>query len=114
MKNVPNYKSTQLDAITVYTELIYGAIKNVVGISWFAGKLVDSHLIAAHMSNEIVSSRGYSAEEQCQRLMNAVKVQVEASPKAFSTFLDIFKSELSLQIVADTIENAVIYRELKT
>ena len=110
MKNVPNSRSAELDAITAYTELIYGGIISVVGISWFAGKLVDTHLIAAHISNEILSTGGYSPEEQCQRLMNAVKIQVQASPK----FLQIFKSEVSLQVLADTIENGVEYRELKT
>ena len=114
MKHVPNSRSAELDAITAYIELIYGGIISVAGISWFAEKLVDSHLIAAHISNEILSTGGYSPEEQCQRLMNAVKIQVQASPSGFSKFLQIFKSEVSLQVLAETIENAVEYRELKT
>ena len=114
MKNIPNSRSAELGAITVHTELIYGAIIDVAGISWFAGKLLDSHLITAHICNEILSTGGYSPEEQCQRLMNAVKIQVHASPSGFSKFLQIFKSEVSLQVLADTIENAVEYRELKT
>ena len=109
---MPNSRSAELDAITVYTELIHRAIINVAGISWFAEKMLASHLITAHISNEILSTGGYSPEEQCQRLMNAVKVQVEASPSVFSKFLQMFKSEVALQMLADTIENAVEYSEL--
>ena len=110
---MPISRSAELDAITAYTELIYGAIIDVAGISWFSKQLLESHLITAHISNEILSTGGYSPEEQCQHLMNAVKVQVQANPSAFSKFLQIFKSEVALRNIADTIENAVEYRELR-
>ena len=45
--------------------------------------------------------------------MNSVKVQIQVNPSVFSTFLSIFKSEAALQVLADTIQNAVQYRELK-
>ena len=110
---MPNRKSAELDAITVCTELIYDAIINVACISWFTEKLLESRLITAHISSEILSTGGYSREEQCQCLMKAVKVQVQASSSAFSKFLHIFKSEAALQNIANTIENAVEYRELR-
>ena len=110
---MPISRSAELDAITAYTELIYSAIIDVAGISWFTKQLLESHLITSHVSNDILSTGGYSPEEQCQRLMNAMKVQVQASPSAFTKFLKIFKSEVALQNIADTIENAVEYRELR-
>ena len=114
MKNWPNSRTAELDAITAYTELICNAITCVASISWFVQKLEECHLITSHASSEVLVTGGYSPEEQCHHLMNAVKVQIRVNPGVFSKFLSIFKSEAALQVLADTIQNAMQYRELKT
>ena len=112
MSGTLDASSAELNAITVNTHLLCIAITNIVTIIWFSQKLEEGCLIAPQASNEIMSTAGISSYEKCHRLLNAVKIQVQADPSKFYKFLEILCSEGALQSFADMINASLTHRKL--
>ena len=95
--------SPEAAAVSVNSHLLSEAMPNIVGITWFANKLVESGFITSQVKNDVISTLGFSDTDKCSRLLSAVEAQVAANPGKFHTLVDILRSQSALMNCADVI-----------
>ena len=76
------------------------AITHVSTITAFALSLEDTSFITPDASSSILRSSGYSDQEKCVRLLDAVKTQVKTDPAKFDSFVGILSREPALSFCA--------------
>lgn len=98
--------SPEVAAVSLNSYLLCEAVSSVVGVTWFAHKLIETRFITRKVSDDIVLTLGFSDTDKCYRLLSAVKAQVAANPSQFHTLVGILRSEPALISCADVISKS--------
>ena len=102
MACAPEYPSSpELLALQKHSRFLCSGITSISTVTHFAQSLLENTFITPGASNSIQSTMGFSDQEKCDRLLNAVKEQVRINPAMFDSFVDILKEEGALKVYAD-------------
>lgn len=109
MSEALDSSAAKVKAISANAALICDAITTVSSVTWFSQKLEEKCLITSQVG---MNTTGRSPYEECNNLLNAVKVQVQADPSNFAKFLEIFQNEDALKHYADRVSESLSHCEL--
>jgi len=102
-----NSSSSGHAAIQKHFDELWGAISSL-GMLDLTTKAFAKGLITAEVKNMVFSTNGTSSEVKANSLLSAIQGRIKNDPSAFNVFVEILRSELAYQHLADMLTSDIL------